>query len=58
MKLQKFKLMPGGPAIKSKKINVGDKVLKVGQGRTGRMINVRGWRLDDIVEKLEAKMAL
>tara|TARA_A200000113_G_scaffold88160_1_gene78692 strand:- start:1083 stop:3038 length:1956 start_codon:yes stop_codon:yes gene_type:complete len=45
-------LMPGGPAIKSKKINVGDKVLKVGQGRTGRMINVRGWRLDDIVEKI------
>ena len=45
-------LMPGGPAIKSKKISVGDKVLKVGQGRTGRMINVRGWRLDDIVEKI------
>jgi len=48
-------LMPGGPAIKSKKINVGDKVLKVGQGRTGRMINVRGWRLDDIVEKIRGE---
>jgi len=48
-------LMPGGPAIKSKKINVGDRVLKVGQGRTGRMINVRGWRLDDIVEKIRGE---
>ena len=48
-------LMPGGPAIKSKKINVGDKVLKVGQGRAGRMINVRGWRLDDIVEKIRGE---
>lgn len=48
-------LMPGGPAIKSKKINVGDKVLKVGQGKTGRMINVRGWRLDDIVEKIRGE---
>ena len=48
-------LMPGGPAIKSKKINVGDKVLRVGQGRTGRMINVRGWRLDDIVEKIRGE---
>ena len=48
-------LMPSGPAIKSKKINVGDKVLKVGQGRTGRMINVRGWRLDDIVEKIRGE---
>ena len=48
-------LMPGGPAIKSKKINVGDKVLKVGQGRTGKMINVRGWRLDDIVEKIRGE---
>ena len=48
-------LMPGGPAINSKKISVGDKVLKVGQGSTGSMINVRGWRLDDIVEKIRGK---
>lgn len=48
-------LMPGGPAINSKKISVGDKVLKVGQGSTGSMVNVRGWRLDDIVEKIRGK---
>ena len=42
--------MPGGPAIQSKKINVGDKIIKVGQGERGRLRNVIGWRLDDIVE--------
>ena len=43
-------LMPGGPAIQSKKIKVGDKIIKVGQGERGRLKNVIGWRLDDIVE--------
>ena len=43
-------LMPGGPAIQSKKIKVGDKIIKVGQGESGRLKNVIGWRLDDIVE--------
>ena len=48
-------LMPGGPAIKSKKINVGDKVLAVGQGKKGKFTNVIGWRLDDIVEIIRGK---
>ncbi len=43
-------LMPGGPAIQSKKIKVGDKIIKVGQGERGKLKNVIGWRLDDIVE--------
>ena len=43
-------LMPGGPAIQSKKIQVGDKIVKVGQGETGRLRDVIGWRLDDIVD--------
>lgn len=42
-------LMPGGPAIQSKKIRVGDKIIKVGQGESGRLRDVIGWRLDDIV---------
>jgi carboxyl-terminal processing protease len=48
-------LMPGGPAIKSKKIRVGDKIIRVGQGKNGRLINVVGWRLDDIVEKIRGE---
>ena len=43
-------LMPGGPAIKSQKIKVGDKIIGIGQGKQGKMINVIGWRLDDIVQ--------
>lgn len=43
-------LMSGGPALKSKEMNVGDKVLAVGQGKKGKLTNVIGWRLDDIVE--------
>ena len=45
-------LMPGGPAMLSKKINVGDKIISIGQGVSGEMINVIGWRLDDIVDSI------
>ncbi len=48
-------LMPGGPAINSKKIKVGDKVVRVGEGRGGRLVNVIGWRLDDIVERIRGE---
>ena len=48
-------LMPGGPAIKSNKIRVGDRILKVGQGENGKLINVIGWRLDDIVDKIRGE---
>ena len=48
-------LMPGGPAINSNKINVGDRVIGVGQGDNGRIVRVVGWRLDDIVEKIRGE---
>ncbi len=48
-------LMPGGPAIQSNKIQVGDRIIKVGQGEKGRLINVVGWRLDDIVDKIRGE---
>ena len=48
-------LMPGGPAIQSNKIKVGDRIIKVGQGKNGRLINVVGWRLDDIVDKIRGE---
>jgi carboxyl-terminal processing protease len=48
-------LMPGGPAVKSNKIRVGDKIIRVGQGKNGRLINVVGWRLDDIVQKIRGE---
>jgi carboxyl-terminal processing protease len=48
-------LMPGGPAIQSNKIQVGDRIIRVGQGEKGRLINVVGWRLDDIVDKIRGE---
>ena len=45
-------LMPGGPAMKSKKISVGDRIISIGQGTDGAMQNVIGWRLDDIVDSI------
>ena len=48
-------LMPGGPAVTSNQISVGDKVIGVGQGEEGRIIRVVGWRLDDIVDKIRGE---
>ncbi|OSN06786.1 carboxy terminal-processing peptidase [Lonsdalea iberica] len=41
-------MVPGGPAMKSKRVVVGDRIVAVGQ--TGKpMVDVIGWRLDDVV---------
>lgn len=41
-------MVPGGPAAKSKRISVGDRI--VGVSRAGKpMVDVIGWRLDDVV---------
>jgi carboxyl-terminal processing protease len=48
-------LVPAGPAIKSGKIHVGDLVLGVGQGATGPITDVVGWRLDDVVNLIRGK---
>ena len=41
--------VPGGPAILSGKLKVGDRILGVAQGKDGPMTDVVGWRLDDTV---------
>ncbi|MEZ5557252.1 MAG: carboxy terminal-processing peptidase [Pseudomonadales bacterium] len=43
-------LVPAGPADKSGSIAPADRIVSVGQGETGPMIDVVGWRLDDVVE--------
>ncbi|NKI74917.1 carboxy terminal-processing peptidase [Dickeya sp. CFBP 2040] len=41
-------MVPGGPAAKSKRISVGDRI--VGVGQAGKpVVDVIGWRLDDVV---------
>ena len=44
------KIIPGGPADLSKKLHSKDKIIGVGQGKNGEIIDVIGWRLDDVVE--------
>jgi len=43
-------LVPAGPADKSGLLKPSDRIVSVGQGETGPLIDVVGWRLDDVVE--------
>ena len=45
-------LLPGGPAEKSKQIAKDDKIIGVGQDGE-KVVDVIGWRLDDIVELIK-----
>lgn len=42
-------VVPGGPADKSGKLKVGDRIVGVAQG-TGQFTDVMGWRIDDVVQ--------
>ena len=43
------RLVPAGPAEKSKQLKPGDRIIGVGQG-DGPIIDVIGWRIDDVVQ--------
>ena len=42
-------LVLGSPAMLSGKFKVGDRIVGVGQGKEGAIVDVMGWRLDDTV---------
>ncbi|MFC3716550.1 carboxy terminal-processing peptidase [Luteimonas soli] len=46
-------LIAGGPAATSGKFTPGDRIVGVGQGKSGPMEDVIGWRIDDVVEKIK-----
>lgn len=46
-------IIPGGPAAMSNKFTPGDRIVGVGQGASGPMDDVIGWRIDDVVEKIK-----
>lgn len=43
-------LVPGGPADLSKQLSPKDKIVGVGQGDKGPIMDIIGWRLDDVVD--------
>ena len=45
-------LVPGGPAMSTGKVKVGDRVVAVGQGDKGPLTDVVGWRIDDVVDQI------
>ncbi len=44
------RVVPGGPADKGGELKAGDRVTAVGQGRDGKLQDVVGWRVDDVVD--------
>lgn len=43
-------LIPGGPAIRSKKLKAGDRILAVGQGNEGEMVDIQDMNLNKVVD--------
>ncbi|MGB8076365.1 MAG: carboxy terminal-processing peptidase, partial [Gallionella sp.] len=43
-------LLAGGPALLSGKLKPGDRIVGVGQGEGGPMVDITGWRIDDAVD--------
>jgi carboxyl-terminal processing protease len=44
-----LRLIPGGPAERSKLLKAGDRIVGVAQGIEGEMLDIVGWRLDEVV---------
>jgi carboxyl-terminal processing protease len=43
-------LLAGGPALLSGKLKAGDRIVGVGQGENGPVVEIVGWRIDDAVD--------
>ena len=43
-------LVPGGPAEKTDSLKPEDKIIGVGQDEEGEIVDVIGWRIDDVVD--------
>ncbi len=44
------RVVPGGPADQDGRLKAGDRVVAVGQDAEGKMVDVVGWRVDDVVD--------
>ena len=48
-------VIAGGPADLDGTLKAGDRIVGVGQGRSGPMTDVIGWRIDDVVAQIRGK---
>lgn len=48
-------IIPGGPAAKSNTLHVDDKIIGVGQTNDGEIVDVIGWRIDDVVQLIRGE---
>ncbi len=46
-------ILPGGPADKAKTLHANDLISGVAQGKDGEMVDVVGWRLDEVVKLIK-----
>lgn len=46
-------ILPGGPAEKSDAIHPNDRITGVAQGADGEMVDVIGWRIDEVVKLIK-----
>ena len=46
------RLVPAGPADKEGSLQPGDRIIGIGQGNEGEIVDVVGWRIDDVVERI------
>ncbi len=50
-----LRVVPGGPAAQSGEVHAGDRIVGVGQGEDGEILDVVGWRLQDVVDKIRGR---
>ena len=48
-------VVPGGPAFKGDELHDNDRIVGVGQGLDGEIVDVVGWRNDDVVQLIRGK---
>jgi carboxyl-terminal processing protease len=49
-------VLPGGPAAVNGTLNANDRIIAVAEGRSGKWVDVIGWRLDDVVQIIRGKV--